>query len=131
MTYGNFWRKRHSVSGLFAHLVFVTKYRRARLTAGILDDMAEIFRQACLDMEAELLEFNGERDHVHLLVQYPPSVAISTLVNQLKGRSSRIIRMQYGGKPASFWSHSYFVASCGGAPITILRQYIENQDRPD
>ena len=121
---------RHCVFLLHVHLVFVTKYRRGVFTKAILDDLKEIFASVCHDFEAELVEFDGEDDHVHLLVTYPPKIAISALVNSLKGVSSRLIRKKrypsiqkklWGG---SLWSPSYFAGSCGGAPISILRQYI-------
>ena len=83
---------RHCVFHLHVHLVFVTKYRYGVFTREILDDLKEIFSSVCSDFEAELVEFDGEEDHVHLLVVYPPKVAISSLVNSLKGVSSRLIR---------------------------------------
>ena len=128
---------RHCVFLLHVHLVFVTKYRRGVFTKAILDDFKEIFASVCHDFEAELVEFDGEDDHVHLLVTYPPKIAISALVNSLKGVSSRLIRKKrypsiqkklWGG---SLWSPSYFAGSCGGAPISILRQYIEDQRTPN
>ena len=128
---------RHCVFLLHVRLVFVTKYRRGVFTKAILDDLKEIFASVCHDFEAELVEFDGEDDHVHLLVTYPPKIAISALVNSLKGVSSRLIRKKrypsiqkklWGG---SLWSPSYFAGSCGGAPISILRQYIEDQRAPN
>jgi putative transposase len=84
-----------------------------------------------------LAEFNGQEDHVHLLVQYPPKVAFSHLVNSLKGVASRRLRQDFVGKinPAAmrgrFWSPSYFARSCGGAPLSTVTDYIANQKRPD
>ena len=83
---------RHCVFLFHAHLVFVTKYRYGVFTKIILDGLKEIFASVCRDFEAELIEFDGEEDHVHLLVVYPPKVAISSLVNSLKGVSGRLIR---------------------------------------
>lgn len=128
---------RHCVFNLHVHLVFVTKYRRGVFTSAILENLKSIFSEVCKDFEAELVEFDGEDDHVHLLVIYPPKIAISSLVNSLKGVSSRLIRK--GNYPqlkrklwgGSLWSPSYFAGSCGGAPISILKQYIENQRTPD
>ena len=102
----------------------------------MIDDLRVIFAGVCLDFEAQLVEFDGEDDHVHLLVNYPPKVALSALVNSLKGVSSRMIRKKnypsvrrklWGG---ALWSPSCFAASCGGAPIEIVRQYIEQQRTP-
>lgn len=128
---------RHCVFNLHVHLVFVTKYRHGVFTGEVLTDLRGIFAAVCQDFSAELVEFNGEDDHVHLLVNYPPTVAVSALVNSLKGVSSRMIRKKnypsvskklWGG---ALWSPSYFAGSCGGAPISIIRQYIEQQQTPD
>ena len=84
-----------------------------------------------------LVEFDGEDDHVHLLVTYPPKVSVSKLVNSLKGISSLLIRKKNYPNirqklwEGALWSPSYFAASCGGAPLGIIRQYIEQQKTPD
>jgi putative transposase len=102
----------------------------------MLERCEEAMRAVCVDLEAELKELNGERDHVHLLVHYPPKIALSKLVNSLKGVSSRKLRQEYTGQVNRavmhdhFWSRSYFAGSCGGAPLTVVRQYIEDQRRP-
>ncbi len=88
-----------------------------------------------LDFDAVLIEFNGEDDHVHLLINYPPKVAISNLVNSLKGLSSRHLRKDFPEIKNklwgdSLWSPSYFASSCGGAPLEIIKQYIEQQQSP-
>ncbi|MFC4012496.1 IS200/IS605 family transposase, partial [Nonomuraea purpurea] len=96
----------------------------------------DIMIEVCDSFEAELREFNGEHDHVHLLVHYPPKVAISKLVNSLKGVSSHYLRKEFTGRVnraimhGHFWSPSYFAASCGGAPLSIIKAYIEQQRRP-
>ena len=127
---------RHCLFLMHVHLVFVTKYRREVFTKEILDDLRLIFSNVCIDFESQLVEFDGEDDHVHLLVNYPPKVAISKFANSLKGVSSRLIRKKnypsirkklWGG---ALWSPSYFSGSCGGAPISIIRQYIEEQQTP-
>lgn len=128
---------RHCVFNLHIHLVFITKYRRSVFTKEVLEDLKEIFASVCQDFEAELVEFDGERDHVHLLINYPPKVSVSRLVNSLKGVSSRLIRkkryacIQDKLWAGALWSPSYFAASCGGAPISIIKQYIEQQDTPE
>lgn len=129
-------RGRTCVFALHVHLVFVTKYRKRVFTKQILSEMEEIFQDVCKDFEAVLVEFDGEKDHVHLLVNYPPKVAVSRLVNSLKGVSSRLLRKK--GHPSivkylwgeSLWSPSYFAGSCGGAPISVIRKYIEQQRAP-
>jgi len=128
---------RHCVFLMHVHLVFVTKYRRGVFTKEILDDLRGIFAAVCNDFEAELVEFDGQHDHVYLLVNYHPKVAVSRLVNSLKGVSSHMIRQKrypgirkkiWGG---ALWSPSYFAGSCAGAPIALIRQYIEQQQTPN
>lgn len=122
---------------MHAHLVFVTKYRHPVFTGTHLDRLETIFRDVCGDFGAELAEFNGETNHVHLLVQFPPKVALSRLVNSLKGVSSRLLRKEFEDirfaywKGVRLWSGSYFAGSVGGAPLSVLREYIEQQARPD
>lgn len=123
---------RHCVFKMHVHLVFVTKYRRDVLSGRAIDDLRSIFGSVCKDFEAELVECNGEDDHVHLLVAYPPKVSISALVNSLKGVSSRFLRQwrpEVSGRyyKGVLWSPSYFAASCGGAPLSIIKQYVEQQ----
>lgn len=127
---------RHCVFLMHVHLVFVAKYRKKLFTKEILSFLEVVFRDVCTDFEAELKEFNGEGDYVHLLINYPPKVAISHLVNSLKGVSSRHVRKQRF--PAldkyiwmdALWTPSYFASSCGGAPLDIIKQYIEQQQTP-
>lgn len=116
------------------HLVACTKYRRKCITQPMLNKLDEIFRDTITKWEGELIEFNGEPDHVHLLISVNPKVQPSKLVNNLKTVSSRLIRKEYAehlnqvyrGKPI-FWSRSYCVISCGGAPISVLKKYIQQQ----
>ena len=127
---------RHCSFELHVHLVFVTKYRRKVFTKEILQNLKIMFSKICSDFDSQLVELDGERDHVHLLVNYPPKVSVSKLVNSLKGASSRMIRKK--GYPTiqkslwgqNLWSRSYFAGSCGGAPIEIIRKYIEQQAGP-
>ena len=126
---------RHCVFNMHVHLVFVAKYRRDVFTKAMLKTMQEVFERVCLDFEAELVEFDGEHDHVHLLVNYPLKIAISSLVNSLKGASSRILRTKHPDIKNklwgnALWSPSYFAASCGGAPIGIIKHYIQQQQTP-
>jgi putative transposase len=126
-------RGRTIVYALQAHLVFTPKYRRGPFTDEILTRCEEVMRNVCADFETELVEFNGERDHVHLLVRYPPKVTLSKLVGSLKGVSARRLRQEYPDhirkylSGEHFWSPSYFVASCGGPPLSIVNDYIEQQ----
>ncbi|GAB4234076.1 MAG: IS200/IS605-like element IS609 family transposase [Stanieria sp.] len=126
---------RHCVFKLHVHLVFVTKYRKKVFNDEILKDLEIIFQNVGQDFETELVEMNGETEHIHLLLNYPPKVSISKLVNSLKGVSSRLIRKQHPELIKSYWkgglwSPSYFASSCGGAPLSIVKQYIQQQTRP-
>ena len=121
---------------MHVHLVFVTKYRRQVFDGAAIEELRGIFTKVCADFDAELRACDGEDDHVHLLIEYPPKVAISTLVNSLKGVSSRLLRQRRPDIARRYWkgvlwSPSYFAASCGGAPLSIVRQYVEQQRTPD
>jgi len=128
-------RGRHCVFQMHVHLVFVTKYRRSIFDDDALRRLRTYFEKVCTDFEAQLVEMNGQTDHLHLLINYPPKHSVSTLVNSLKGVSSRLLRLERPDIQRRYWkgvlwSPSYFAASCGGAPISILREYIEQQNRP-
>jgi putative transposase len=133
--YGSIRTGRHCYFALHAHLVFVTKYRHSVFGDRHLARLEEIMRAVCDDFECELIEFNGEANHVHLLVNFPPKVALSRLVNSLKGVSSRRLRQEFPDlvrhywRGQRLWAGSYFAGSVGGAPISVLRQYIEQQER--
>ena len=121
---------------LHAHLVFVTKYRRPVFTDAMLTYCEHTMRAACADLDAELVEFNGETDHVHLLVTYPPTLAISTLVQRLKRLTAYAVRRKYTGAcvrarmRGHLWPPSYLAVSCGGASLSIIKQSIEGPARP-
>ena len=126
---------RHCVFQLNVHLVFITKYRYRVLDGDAITRLRTIFSNVCNDFEAQLVEMDGEDNHVHLLVNYPPKHSISALVNSLKGVSSRLLRRERPDLARRYWkgvlwSPSYFAASCGGAPIGILKAYIEQQKTP-
>lgn len=126
---------RHCVFKMHVHLVFVAKYRRKVFDGDAIDRMRRMFGKVCEDMEASLVEMDGEDNHVHLLVEYPPKLAVSVLVNSLKGVSSRLLRKERPDLRKRYWknmlwSPSYFASSCGGAPIGIIKQYIEQQQTP-
>lgn len=128
-------RGRHVVFLLHAHLVFVPRYRRKVFDLDALERLRATFAAVCEDFGATLSEFNGESDHVHLLVNYPPKVTVSGLVNSLKGVSARRLRQDRPDIAQRYWkgglwSASYFAASCGGAPVSVLRKYIEQQQAP-
>lgn len=125
-------RGRHCVFLMHVHLVFVAKYRRKIFDLDAIEKLRNYFVSVCADFDVELVEMDGEYDHVHLLINYPPKLAISNLVNSLKGVSSRLLRrdrpdiaLRYYYKGV-LWTPSYFASSCGGAPISIIRQYISS-----
>ena len=130
-------KERHATHLLHAHLVFVTKYRYKVLKGKHIEYLRDIFKETIEEMGGILEEFDGEDDHVHLLIQYPPKWSISKIVNNLKGRTSRLLRRdmpdikeRYLGK-SGLWHRSYFSGSVGGAPLEIVKQYIEQQKTPD
>lgn len=132
------WRTgRSCVFKNFSHLVFVTKFRRNALTQPMLLRLKEIFAETLEQMKGELLEFGGENDHVHLMISYHPSTALSNLVGKLKGKSSYVLRQEFWDEIKTklwgnrFWSPSYCVVSCGGAPLEIVKAYVENQQAPN
>lgn len=131
---------RHSVYSLTVHLIFVCKRRGKVFDDERLMALHAMFDKVLDDFEAELLEFNGEEDHVHLLVSYPPKHSIAAIVNSLKGVSSRRLKEQFPAIESfwsvaksknALWSPSYFASSTGGAPIEVLKRYIQEQNRPD
>ena len=113
MTETDYRRGRSVVCALHVHLVFVTKYRRGVFSDRAHTVLREAFRVVCDDFGVALKEVNGEDDHVHLLVEYPPTIQLSRLVNSLKGVSSRRLRQQDFPEVKSelwgshLWSPSY------------------------
>lgn len=138
MSYKNYeWRTgRSQIFHHFYHLVFVTKYRRGVFTKEMLDRVAVIFKETCEQMDCIFHEFNGEDDHVHILISIPPKHSVTNVVSKLKGKSSYFMRKEFWehvrkklwGK--HFWSPSYCSVTCGGAPLEVIKKYIENQKRP-
>jgi len=126
----------HAVYNLKYDLVLVTKYRHKVITKQMLDRLETIFTEQCQKWSVELIEFNGEEDHVHLLIDAHPSMDLSKFINSIKTVSSRLIRKEfqahvekYYWKPY-FWTRAYCLLTTGGAPIEVLKRYIENQDAP-
>jgi putative transposase len=126
-------KERHGVSDLKIHLVCITKYRQAIFTSESLEVIQKSFAEVAKKMDFQVLEFNGEADHIHALIEFPPKLSISQMVNALKGVSSRRYGQAGYKKPygkEALWSPSYFVSSIGGAPLEILKKYIQNQNQP-
>jgi putative transposase len=112
------------------HVVWCPKYRRQVLASPIDTRLKEIIGDVCAETEAEVIEMEVMPDHVHLLVGCDPQFGIHRLVKAIKGRSSRLLRSEFPrlrSRLPSLWTNSYFVATVGGAPLSIIKQYIENQ----
>jgi putative transposase len=127
----------HCVYDLKYHLVLVTKYRRRCINKQILSRLREHFERLLSTWDCKLLEFSGEADHVHLLISLNPKVQPSRLVNNLKTATSRLVRKEFAEhvkrfywKPM-FWSRTYCLLTVGGAPLSVLKQYIEQQSEPE
>ena len=112
------------------HLVWCPKYRRRVLVNGVDARLKEIITQTVDELQGDLIELEVMPDHVHLLVEVDPQFGIHRLVKQLKGRSSRLLREEFPtlkSRMPTLWTNSYFVSTVGGAPLEIIKQYIENQ----
>ena len=126
-------RGRSVVFELTVHLVFVTKYRRKAITDRVREHIRMTCTDVCSKMGAHLKEFDGEEDHVHLLVSYPPKLSISRLVNSLKLVSARLLRKRAFPEVRQklwgthFWTPSYYAGSCGGASLQTVKRYIQAQ----
>ncbi len=125
------------VYNLHAHIVLVTKYRRGPITDRARNQLISTTREVCERFDVDLLEADGETDHLHLLISYPPKIAISTLVGAIKTNTSKHIREKnwpeirkalWGN---AFWSPSYFVTSTGGTPLERVAEYVKNQRQPN
>lgn len=123
---------RHCIFNLLSNLVFLTKFRGQVFTPEILEALQKIFSEVCKDFESNLVGFAGGGDYVRLLVAYPPKIAISNLVNSLKGVSSRVIRKRYFDliEPklwnGALWSPSYFAGSGDEYSLSLLHAYLED-----
>jgi putative transposase len=114
------------------HVVWCPKYRRGVLVTGVDARLKDIIQSVCTESRAELLKLEVMPDHVHLLVEVDPQYGIHRLVRQIKGRSSRLLRQEYPwlkSRLPSLWTNAYFVSTVGGAPLEVIKQYIENQKR--
>lgn len=125
------------VYDLHAHIILVTKYRRKVMTPRVARLLEDTFQEVCDRFECQLEEMETDKDHAHLLIAYPPKVQLSKLVMSLKTNSSKRIREQSWPEVTQalwgdhFWSPSYCAVSCGGAPLEIVKQYIQNQQKPN
>ncbi|OKH24132.1 IS200/IS605 family transposase [Hydrococcus rivularis NIES-593] len=112
------------------HVVWCPKYRRKVLIHGVDAKLKEILQQVANEFQSEIIEMEIMDDHVHLLVEVDPQFGIAKLVRYMKGRSSRLLRQEFPwlkSRLPTLWTNSYFVSTVGGAPLTAVKQYIENQ----
>jgi len=123
----------HAVYSIKLHVVFVTKYRRKTLTPELLDYLGGAFADCLAAWRCKLIEFGGESDHVHLLIDIHPALNISVLINNLKTASARRARARFAqhlgafySKPL-FWHRAYYVGSVGGATLETVRAYVDAQ----
>lgn len=129
-------RGRHCVSLMHIHLVLVARYRRKIFNPDAIEKLHSYFSSVCADFGVERVEMDGECDHVHLLLNYPPKLTVPNLVNSLKGVSSRLLRRDWPDLAQRYyykgvlWTPGYFASSYEGAPISIIRQFIEQQKTP-
>lgn len=125
------------LSDLKAHLVLVAKYRRKVFTDEMLVRLADILKELLSKWDCEVVEFNGETDHIHLLFRYTPQTDLPKFINNLKSVTSRYLRKEFAEHLSQyywkdvFWSGSYFIASCGGVTVETLKKYVESQSRPN
>ena len=132
----NYRKTSHSTYDLKYHLVWITKYRKKVLTGQVADRVRTLTREICNQNDVEILKGHVSKDHVHLFVSVPPFIAISKLMQALKGKSSRKLlsenkelSRQFWGR--HFWARGYFAASSGNITDEVIMQYIENQDLQD
>ena len=112
------------------HVVFCPKYRRKVLVGAIETRLKEVVSAVCAEWKIDLLEMEIMPDHVHLLLEVDPQFGIHRAVKTIKGKSSHILRNEFPvlrTKIPSLWTNSYFVSTIGGAPISVVKQYIESQ----
>ena len=121
---------RHVVYSCKYDIVWCPKFRRSVLVNGVEKRLKEIIEQTAAEFQATVIELEIMPDHVHLLCEVDPQFGVHRLVRYLKGRSSRLLRQEFPwlrSRLPTLWTHSYFVSTVGGAPLSIIKQYIENQ----
>ncbi|MBS4539633.1 IS200/IS605 family transposase [Clostridium sp. D2Q-11] len=122
----------HSVFLMYYHLVLVIKYRRKAFDDVISERAKEIFEYIAPNYNIMLMEWNHDEDHVHILFKAHPNSELSKFINAYKSASSRLLKKEYPGVRKKlwkeyFWSRSYCLLTTGGAPIEVIKKYIESQ----
>lgn len=133
---GKYRTGRHVVFSLQAHVVLVTKYRRGAISNRVREEIINAANDVAKRYEFKILDIDGEDDHIHLVVDYPPKLSLSKLVMVLKANTAKKVREQRFEEVESvlwgnhFWSPSYFVSSTGGASLEKVRRYVQEQRKP-
>nr|DAV67583.1 MAG TPA: transposase [Caudoviricetes sp.] len=112
------------------HIVWCPKYRRKVLINGVDTRLKELIHEIAKELQLEIIEIEVMPDHVHILLEVDPQFGIHRAVKALKGRTSRILRQEYPwlrSRIPTLWTNSYFCSTVGGAPLSVIKQYIENQ----
>lgn len=112
------------------HVIWCVKYRRKVLTDAVEIRLKEILSQVAVDVRCEIEEMETDVDHIHLLISCDPQFGIHQVVKRMKGRSSKLLRDEFPflkSRIPSLWTNSYFVATVGGAPLAVIKQYIRDQ----
>jgi len=112
------------------HIVWCPKYRRKVLIGDVERRLKEIIQQVASEHNVEIIEMETNKDHIHILCEIDPQLGVNKFVKITKGRSSRILREEFPhlrSKLPTLWSNSYFITTVGGAPLEVIKQYIENQ----
>jgi len=122
----------HCVFRLNYHIIFCTKFRRHVLTPEKREFLFDIIRKLAIESSVEIVEINGEEDHIHFLLDAPPTVCLSNIIGKLKSKSASALLNQFGSffwdrHARTVWSSGYFVCSTGGAPLALIKLYIQNQ----
>ncbi|GAA2036469.1 IS200/IS605 family transposase [Yaniella flava] len=128
--YAGYRSNRNVVFNCQYHVVWCPKYRRNVLDEPIQGRLRDIIYEVCDERDASIIELEIMVDHVHLLVEVDPQYGIHRLIKNIKGRSSRLLRSEFSElttRLPSLWTNSYFVSTVGGAPLEVIKQYIENQ----
>lgn len=112
------------------HVVWCPKYRRSVLVDGVDERLKELIAESCDHLNVDIIKMEIMPDHVHLLIDVDPQLGIHKVVKRIKGYSSQILREEFPwlkSRIPSLWTNSYFVSTVGGAPPSVIKQYIENQ----
>lgn len=112
------------------HIVWCPKYRRKVLVDTVAVRLKELISSMSLEFQVELIDLEVMPDHIHLLVDVDPQFGVHNFIKRIKGRTSRILRQEFPHlttKLPTLWTNSYFVSTVGGAPLAIVKKYIESQ----